>query len=243
MSELLYLRDSTIMRARCILLELRPVAQGYAAILDATPFYVKGGGQPSDTGTLIGANGQMVVAQVVRAPDGEVFHIGELPAGQLVPGDEMLAAVDVDVRQRHARLHTAGEVICAAMHELGLRWPVTTAGHVPSQAWVAFATDLETRDVAELAERLKAQFSAIVARDTPVVTRMNVSVEEAQRLCPMDFETLARKTEPIRLVSPIPGFSRPCMGAHLERTGQVGAIAFRKFRLRAGELSISYDLA
>ena len=243
MSRLLYLQDSNTVSADCTLLQLHPIPEGHAAILDVTPFYVKGGGQPSDTGTLTSPSGRMAVVQVIRTADGKVLHLGRMIAGQLAPNDRVLAVIDSDVRLRHARLHTAGEAICAAVHELGLRWPVTAASHVPGQSRVAFASHLRTEDVGAFAHQMTERFQAIVARDTPVLARMGVPLDEAQRLCPMDAIALAQKNEPLRLVSPVPGFNRPCMGAHLRCTGQIGRIAFRKFRLRDGDLSISYDLA
>jgi len=243
MTGLLYLQDSSIVSTACTLLELNLSPEGQAAILDVTPFYVKGGGQPSDTGRLVGLTGEMAIVQVVRTPDGKVIHLGQTMTGQLAPGDQVVAVIDIDVRLRHSRLHTAGEVICAAVHQLGQSWPITTASHIPGQSRVAFATDLPMAHVAEFAELVKQCFEKMVAFDTPVLVRPGVSVEEAKRLCPLDADVLLQKAGPIRLVSPIPGFCRPCMGAHLTSTGQIGAIAFRKFRLRRGELSISYDLA
>lgn len=242
MSKLLYLENSTIKSAFGIVLEVNATPDGCAVVLDATPFYVKGGGQPSDTGMLIGDTGQFQVMQVIRV-DGMVQHAGKMLEGNLRTNDLVVATIDVEVRRRHSRLHTAGEAICAAVHELGRRWPVTAASHVPGQARVAFACDLMPEEVAGFAEQLQHRFEEIVASDTPIVARTGVAIEEAQRLCPMDADALSNKADPIRLISPIPGFYRPCMGAHLERCGQIGEIAFRKFRLRNGELSISYDLA
>ncbi|WP_375398127.1 hypothetical protein [uncultured Sphingomonas sp.] len=68
------------------------------------------------------------------------------------------------------------------------------------------------------------------------------SPEEARRLCALDARTIEQKRGALRLVSPVRGFFRPCTGAHLQRTGEIGAVVFRKVRLRDGELSINYEL-
>jgi Ser-tRNA(Ala) deacylase AlaX len=243
MTHLLYLQDPTRLKAECRIAEYINDPDGAAVVLDVTPFYPKGGGQPSDTGRISGGNGGFFVSKVYRADDGKILHYGHMDHGCLAVGDQVSASVDAETRRLHSRLHTAGEVICAALHELGIRWPVTAASHVPGQSRVAFAAGIDASDLPAFTERFKERFEEIIARDERVVTLLGVDCEEAKRLCPMDSGGMAEKTGEIRLVSPVAGFYRPCMGAHLQSTGEVGKIDFRKVRLKKGELSISYDLA
>ncbi|EZP83932.1 Alanine--tRNA ligase [Novosphingobium resinovorum] len=242
MSRLLYLEDAAHWRCEARLTAVIETAEGVAIELDTSPFYPRGGGQPSDTGTMVGPGGRMTVRQVSRTAEGTVVHEGQLLAGSLIVGETVMATIDRDARLRNARLHTAGEVICAAAAELGRRWPVTAASHIPGQSRVAFQTDLGVKEVPAFIASLKSGFAAIVARDEPVETMNDVAPDEARRLCALDAAVIDGKHGPLRLVSPVRGFYRPCMGAHLQRTGEIGEIVFRKTRLRDGELSISYAL-
>lgn len=241
-TRLLYLEDSSLTACKATILDLRQDESGVAAILSVSPFYPKGGGAGSDVGRLTGLRGRMEVRRVVTI-DGEVLHWGDRIEGELRVGEDVEAVIDVEVRRRNARLHTGGEVICAAVHELGRRWPVTAAAHMPGQARVAFACNLEPEEVAEFIERLKARVAEIIQRDETVLTFLDVPESEVRSLCPLDADGLQDKKGGLRLVSPVRGFHRPCMGAHLSSTGAIGGLALRKARLRNGELSITYDLA
>jgi Ser-tRNA(Ala) deacylase AlaX len=193
-------------------------------------------------GLITGEYGQMAVRQVSRTAEG-VVHCGKMIEGRLRGGDRVLATIDRDIRRKHARLHTAGETICAAVAALGRRWPVTAASHIPGQSRVAFATDLVPDEVPAFIELLKAHFLDIVRKDEEVLTLYDVAPDEARRLCALDAASIDGKCGPLRLVSPVRDFFRPCLGAHLQRTSEIGSIEFRKARLRHGELSISYELA
>lgn len=241
-TKLLYLANPGAWQCETRLIAVHGLPEGTAIELAVSPFFPRGGGQPSDTGLVIGASGEMQVNNVSRDFEGGVPHCGRIITGQFAVGEPVRAMIDRDVRLRNSRLHTAGELICAATVELGRRWPVTAASHIPGQSRVAFATDLTPESAVSFVEDFKTQFHAIVARDEPVQIMNDVSADQARRLCPLDASSIEEKRGPLRLVSPVPGFFRPCTGAHLQRTGEVGEIVFRKFRLKSGELSISYDL-
>jgi Ser-tRNA(Ala) deacylase AlaX len=242
MSELLYLADAGIHRCEATILSVVEEAEGRGLVLDRTPFFVKGGGQPSDIGTLTGPRGHMEVLQVVNVGEDLVVHRGTM-IGEFREGDPVVAAIDTDWRKTTARVHSAGEVICAAVHELGKRWPVSAASHVPGQSRVAFTTDLTPGDLASFVDALQARVCDIVRRNERVLTSLNVNEGEAKRLCPLDAASLTSKKGGIRLVSPTRGFYRPCTGAHVTRTGEIGVVHFRKTRLREGDLSINYEVA
>ncbi|MES2441201.1 MAG: alanyl-tRNA editing protein [Pseudomonadota bacterium] len=240
-TQLLYLEDPSITESISTVRALRVEASGLAVVLDTSPYFPKGGGQPSDEGWITGPNGRVKICRVSTAEDG-VWHYGEIVDGEIAEGDRVIAAIDVEVRLRNARLHSGGEAICAAIYELGKRWQVTAASHVPGQSRVAFMTDLDGDDLPGFLDQLKRQVADIVERDEPVLTFLDVPEEEVRRLCPLDADDLTSKMGGLRLVSPVRGFHRPCMGAHVTRTGEIGAIEFRKVRIRNGDLSISYDL-
>ena len=107
-TELLYLRDAELRE-----FEAKVVAAGDdRVVLDRTAFYVTGGGQPHDIGTLTWDTGSVRVIDV-RKVDGEVIHVldGDVPAaGTTVQGD-----VDWDRRHALMRTHTALHVLCGVI--------------------------------------------------------------------------------------------------------------------------------
>ncbi len=83
---------------------VREVREG-GLVLDRTPFYVRGGGQPGDTGVIRWDGGQVAVTDTVRR-GGRVIHrvaTSELPE----PGTPVESGIDWDRRYAIMRTHTA----------------------------------------------------------------------------------------------------------------------------------------
>ena len=74
-------------------------------VLDRTPFYVRGGGQPGDTGVIRWHGGQMAVTDTVRRR-GQVIHVVANPH-LLEPGAAVESTIDWDRRYTIMRTHTA----------------------------------------------------------------------------------------------------------------------------------------
>jgi alanyl-tRNA synthetase len=68
MTRLIYLEDPACLACDVQIIKCDPHPEGFALILDQTPFYPEGGGQPGDTGRI----GDAVVINVVTSPDKEV---------------------------------------------------------------------------------------------------------------------------------------------------------------------------
>ncbi|HAF48055.1 MAG TPA: alanine--tRNA ligase [Anaerolineaceae bacterium] len=99
------------------------VAQGDAVqvLLPKTWFYVESGGQVSDTGQIISAEGDDWVIQItdMRKPAaGVIVHRGVVVKGEPKVGDLSLAQVDVDRRVQIQRNHTATHLLHAALHQV-----------------------------------------------------------------------------------------------------------------------------
>jgi misacylated tRNA(Ala) deacylase len=89
--------------------------------LDRTVFYPGGGGQPSDTGTLVRpSDGSSWVVRGARKVEGEIAHelavAGALTADVLpAVGDLVLAEIDWPRRHLLMRTHTALHVLCGVV--------------------------------------------------------------------------------------------------------------------------------
>ena len=110
MIELICLKDSYQKECESIVTEII----GKDVVLDQTIFYPKGGGQPSDFGTI---NDYKVVN--VSKKDGKIVHECENEPSLSV-GDKVSCAIDWDRRYKLMRMHTAAHVLAATAYtELG----------------------------------------------------------------------------------------------------------------------------
>ena len=80
--------------------------------LDQTVFFPRGGGQPSDFGTI---NGQKV--KEVYKNDGKIIHELESDEHNLTEGMSVQCKIDWDRRYKLMRMHTAAHVLASYMHE------------------------------------------------------------------------------------------------------------------------------
>nr|MDQ3349081.1 alanine--tRNA ligase [Acidobacteriota bacterium] len=96
--------------------EMPAGSTGYVAI-GRTPFYVEAGGQVSDTGRIVGANGaEAVVERIVRQGSNRPrLHLIRLEGGSLRRGQVVTAEVSQGARDATRRNHTATHLLHAAL--------------------------------------------------------------------------------------------------------------------------------
>ena len=80
-------------------------------VLDRTPFYAEGGGQQSDSGTLVGDGFTIEVADVQSPVDGLSVHRGTVVSGEVVLDAPVFAQVDITRRRAVARAHSATHLV------------------------------------------------------------------------------------------------------------------------------------
>lgn len=240
-TELLYLSEPDRRACEARILAIEPRQEGLGLIVDQTPAYPKGGGQPSDRGKVRGPLGLLEFDLVSRDPSGAIIHFGRSVKGRFAVGDRVQIEIDSLSRSISSRLHTAGELICAAVAKIGPDWAVGAASHVPGQARVAFHVTTTPPELTLFRDDLLRHLNALVDAGHPVRTIFVDAPEKLAELCPAEAMK-AFPAWPVRMVSPAPAFWRPCLGAHCENTAEVGPIHLQKIRIRDGELSISYSV-
>jgi len=90
-------------------------------LLPSTDFYIESGGQVSDTGKIVSADGKDWVIQIteLRKPAaGVIVHAGEVVEGEPTVGDSAYVRVDEERRMQIRRNHTATHLLHAALHEV-----------------------------------------------------------------------------------------------------------------------------
>ena len=221
MTDLLYLRDAylTSFTAR-----VTAVRDG-AVALDQTAFYVTGGGQPHDTGTL----GGLAVTDVRKetADDGttEVWHSvegGALPA----VGDEVEGAIDWQRRHELMRTHTALHVLCGVIWN-EWRVPVTGGNMEPLSARMDFEFDPVPEG---FGPRIEALVNAELAADRPieVVFLPRDTAVQDEDLIRTKVNMIPESVSEIRVVDIVGLDKQADGGTHVRSTGEVGRIRVTK---------------
>jgi misacylated tRNA(Ala) deacylase len=126
-------------------------------ILDRTPFYARGGGQPGDTGVIRWDGGEARVTDTVRA-SGKILHVVEgddLPA----PGVAVEAMIDWERRYRLMRTHTALHALSGVVfRDFGAK--VTGGNMEPGVARMDFELEgISVEFGREVEERLNAELT------------------------------------------------------------------------------------
>ncbi|KAL8838842.1 MAG: hypothetical protein Q9170_001964 [Blastenia crenularia] len=224
---------------------------GYAVVTDSTIFHVQGGGQPSDTGTMMSdgtahADSIFEVKSVRHPAQGsQILHFGRWrPAGTtgLGTGEEVQQHVDAEKRNLHSRLHTAGHILGLAINALsreGVLPPLTEskASHYPDSAAVEFGGLIEGKHK----DAIQAKTDEFVSSARPVKIYW-WSMEELLEKCTGVAEGFQLpEGEVMGRVVEMEGLgSYPCGGTHVRDCSQVGKVEVKKISRSKGTSRVSY---
>jgi alanyl-tRNA synthetase len=237
--ELLYLSDPKLTEVGTSIRLIGDDGGSAYLELPKTPFYPTGGGQACDIGRIVGANGHLEV-QRVTSHGGSIRHAGTW-VGKLMTGDEVLASIDGQVRRRHARWHTAGELLAAALHNLVPDQPVLRANHRVGEAALVISGVVASEAKEVLRQRLQARIDDAIAQGGEVETLMTRDKAIVQKLCGFFPEYLAN-AEDFRIVRVTPTFARPCVGCHVGNLAEIGPVTVRTVSTKSGETRIGYTV-
>jgi alanyl-tRNA synthetase len=106
-------------------------------VLDATPFYAEGGGQLPDHGVVTVGDGQVEVYDVQQPVPGLIVHKARVTRGEVRPGQDGLASIDVDRRRAISRSHTATHLVHQTMRNF-LGESATQAGSLNAPGRLRF---------------------------------------------------------------------------------------------------------
>jgi alanyl-tRNA synthetase len=86
-------------------------------VLDRTPFYAESGGQVGDTGVITTETGRATVGDTQYVLPGLIVHRATVD-GEIYPGQDALAAIDVGRRDSTRRNHTGTHLLHAALRQV-----------------------------------------------------------------------------------------------------------------------------
>ncbi|MCL4332346.1 MAG: alanyl-tRNA editing protein [Candidatus Thermoplasmatota archaeon] len=223
MTEKVYLRDSYLREIESVVTS----SDGNMICLDRTIFYPRGGGQPSDSGTIVFGEIRLNLLEVSKEGE-EVVHIADHDGPPV--GSRVKCILDWENRYACMRMHTAIHMLDAVFTKtLGTLGLSTGSQIYRDRARVDFSTEsISRRDAEDLVERTNIEI-----RKDHEVKAYEISREEA-----LSIEGLARtrpgyelirKLETVRIVD-IVGLDRQADGGtHVSRTSEIGIMTFLKF--------------
>ena len=225
MAEKLYLKDPCIKEFEAVVESV----EGKNAVLNKTAFYPAGGGQPCDTGRIVGPGGNEFRVVSVRKTPELVIH--ELDKPGLAGGERVKCFVDWERRYHHMRMHTSAHVIHGVIFkEMGLLVSGNQLGWPQSRIDINIAgfdrekfSEIEEKCNAVIAGRLPVTFFFITkdeAKSNPDYFRlMGVGIDEL----------LERLGDEIRVLR-IGNFDESIDGGtHVRNTSEIGKIRFVRF--------------
>ncbi|MDG6997977.1 MAG: alanyl-tRNA editing protein [Nitrososphaerota archaeon] len=227
MTEFLYLDDHYLKEFEARITE---IPDEKSIVLDRTALYPRGGGQPSDHGTLVlEDNIRLNVVESAKDHD-RVIHTLDQPINSKVR-DQLLGSavhgiVDWELRYRHMRHHTALHILSGVVYHK-FHSKITGGQIYPDRARLDLSLDnLDKERVAIIEEEMNSVTKAnLEVRTYYVTTEEALQKKELYRL---SADLLPKGLDRLRIVD-IVGFDAQLDGGtHVAHTGEVGTIKISK---------------
>lgn len=232
--------------------------KGDFIIPDNTPAYPQGGGQESDSGTLL-LKGEVLTFTDVRLSDQGVKHYLLPAAGtadsidaafpprevhveaQSTPvyAEEAIIEITVDEerRRRNSILHTSGHLLASIVF---IQFPgmIPSKGHhFSSGSYIELTGDL-AGDPEEIRQQIQSAVDKEI-RTAKAVTCEMVSPEALKQKSPfLQPDIPANKA--LRIVNIETYFPIACGGTHVQRLNEIPRLSITKFKYNKDTLKISY---
>jgi misacylated tRNA(Ala) deacylase len=216
-TELLFRDDAYLRQATA---EVVAIEEDGGIVLDRTPFYPQGGGQPGDSGKLSRMDGTHVKILTTRygADKPAIAHVPGPDSPILAVGNRVKATLDWDKRLKRMRVHTALHLLTAV-----LPYPVTGGAIGDGEGRLDFDIPDAGLDRADV----EAKLNALIARNADVRTQWITDDELLAN--PGLVKTMSVKppmgSGRVRLVEIVGLDLQPCGGTHVARTDEIGRAA------------------
>ncbi len=196
------------------------VVNGDQVVLERTAFYPRGGGQPSDQGTLWSDGTEYRVLEV-KKQGGEVLHKLDRPFG-FAAGTHVRGLVDWERRYKLMRTHTALHILCGVMWR-DFRVSVTGGDMEPLAARMDFELEHMSATFAqEVEQKVNAEIAA--ARDIRVKILPREEAFQIPDLIRTKINLLPPDIKEVRTVEIVGLDLQADGGTHVANTREVGHI-------------------
>jgi alanyl-tRNA synthetase len=188
--------------------------------LDRSPFYAESGGQVGDTGTITTHTGVAEVLDTTFALPGLRRHVARIVSGELYPGVDATASIDVARRDATRRNHTGTHLLHHALRQV-LGEHVKQAGSLVGPDRLRF----DFTHYAAVTDDEIARIEAIANHETlsnAPVRAFETTKDEALAMGAMAF--FGDKYGDIVRVLEAGSSIELCGGTHVRATGDIGII-------------------
>jgi len=180
-------------------------------VLDRTPFYPEGGGQPSDLGEI---NGIKVL--YVYEKDEVIYHQVE----KAVEGNKVLCKIDFERRFDHMQQHSGEHLLSGVIFKL---YNGNNKGFHLGEDYVTIDIDIDGM-TDEMLKTAEDEVNSYIYKNREICTYV-VSKEDSKKF-PMRKQI--NVDEDVRIVEAKDMDCCPCCGTHVLRTGEIGIIKIIK---------------
>lgn len=217
--EALYLKDCYIREFEATVVSVKDEK---FVVLDRTAFYPKSGGQPHDTGVLVGDGKEYKVVFVGKF-DGQISH--EVTEPGLREGDIVKGIIDWERRSLFMNYHTASHILSAIIHnETGAK----ISGNQIAEDKTRVDFNLENFD--------REQIGSYEAKVNEVIDRaIDVKIDILPRDEALTIPSVVKlkdafppEIEEIRVIRIPDVDDQACGGTHVRNTGEIPHIEIFK---------------
>ena len=214
-------RDEVETTARVLAVVPDADGDGVSIVLDRSPFYAESGGQVGDTGTITSETGTAQVLDTRYGVPGLHRHLARITAGEITPGQDVVAAFDVERRNAIRRNHTATHLLHWALRE-ALGDHVKQQGSLVDPDRLRFDfSHYEAVTPAEIVQIEDLANAAIL--DNEPVRHYETTKEFAEQLGAIAFFG-DKYGDIVRVLEAGSHSTELCGGTHVRRTGDIGSV-------------------
>jgi alanyl-tRNA synthetase len=192
--------------------------QNGVIVLDTTPFYAESGGQVGDEGVMTQGFAQFVVEDTQKIKADVFGHHGVLTSGSLKIGDSVTAQVNLELRAKTIRNHSATHLMHKALREV-LGEHVQQKGSLVNAERTRFDfthnAPLTATERRAVEDKVNAEVLSNVAVNARVMDIESAKATGAMMLFGEKYGDEVRVLE-------IGSSKELCGGTHVQRTGDIG---------------------
>ena len=223
----------------------------YALETKETIFYVQGGGQPFDNGSIrpvegAGKDKKFNVEAVRYGSQGKVLHFGHFENDETFEEGEMVEqSIDSARRDNNSRVHTAGHLIGLSVRKLvgsnsDLNATELKASHYPDAAFVEFKGVIDGK----FKDAIQQQATQYVSEALPVklYAYKPEELDENGVITAEGMPIVAGADGKVRVVDIVGAGAYPCGGTHVPDSSYVGEVIVRNIKRQKGISKVSYTV-
>ncbi|KFE42235.1 alanine--tRNA ligase [Staphylococcus agnetis] len=188
-------------------------------VMDQTPFYAVSGGQIADKGIIQSDEFEIEVSEVIKAPNGQHLHTGQIKFGQVYEDAIVHAYVNETERKAIMKNHSATHLLHAALKQV-LGTHVNQAGSLVDSERLRFDFSHIAPMTSEEIQLVEQRVNEEIWKSMDVETK-EMAIEEAKSSGAMALFG-EKYGDVVRVVDMGPFSKELCGGTHVKNTSEIG---------------------